>query len=138
MKPTKENETKAASPLDARLFRTMIIAVATATVISLSFTSWRVTVGLLLGGALSLLNLYWMRSSIAAGFVLALGGRPQLQLVQYVLRYFVIGLIVFIAYKLNAVSLAATIVGLCSFVVALFVEAFREFYQSIIHREEAG
>ncbi|HKZ81310.1 MAG TPA: ATP synthase subunit I [Pyrinomonadaceae bacterium] len=139
MKPTTESEAKTASQLDARLFRTMVIAVASAAVICLSFTSWRVSVGLLLGGALSLLNLHWMRSSIAAGLNLAINsGRPQFKLAQYVLRYFVIGIVVFAAYKLNLVSLPATIVGLCSFVVALFVEAFREFYKSIIHREEPG
>jgi hypothetical protein len=32
---------------------------------------------------------------------------------------------------------AATIAGLCSFVVALFVEAFRQFYFAIIRREES-
>jgi len=36
------------------------------------------------------------------------------------------------------VSLAATIAGLSSFVVALFVEALREFYFVIIHREETS
>jgi len=39
------------------------------------------------------------------------------------------------SYKLNAVSLPATIVGLCSFVVALFAEAFRQVYLTIVHRE---
>jgi len=33
------------------------------------------------------------------------------------------------------VSLPATIVGLCSFVVALFAEAFRQSYFSIVNRE---
>jgi hypothetical protein len=46
-----------------------------------------------------------------------------------------VGTVVFIAYQLNIVSLSATLLGLCSFVVALFVEAFREFYFAIIRRE---
>ena len=124
--------------IDGRIFRTMAAAVALAVIISAPFAPWRITTGLLLGGILSLLNHYWMRTSISAGFALALGQgtKPQIKLVQYVLRYFVVGTIVFAAYQLNIVSLPATLAGLCSFVVALFVEAFREFYFAIIHREE--
>jgi hypothetical protein len=66
----------------------------------------------------------------------SLGAKPKLSIVTYVLRYLIIAAIVFLAYKLNLVSLAATIAGLCSFVVALFAEAVREFYFAVIHREE--
>lgn len=123
--------------IDGRILRTMAGAVALAVIISAPFAPWRITTGLLLGGILSLLNHYWMRTSISAGFALALGqgAKPQIKLVQYVLRYFVVGTVVFAAYQLNIVSLPATVAGLCSFVVALFVEAFREFYFAIIHRE---
>jgi hypothetical protein len=89
------------------------------------------------GGLLSLLNHHWLRSSSAAAFsVVIYGTKPKLKLAQYILRYFVVAAIVFIAYKLNVVSLTATIAGLCSFVIALFAEALREFYFVIIHREE--
>jgi hypothetical protein len=123
--------------IDGRIFRSMASAVALAVIISAPFASWRITTGLLLGGVLSLLNYYWMRTSISAGFALALGQgiKPQIRLVQYILRYFVVGTIVFAAYQLNIVSLPATVAGLCSFVVALFVEAFRGFYFAIIRRE---
>jgi hypothetical protein len=125
------------SALELRVFRTMAIAVALAVIGSLPFAQWRVTAGLLVGGILSLLNHHWLSSSSAAAFsVVAHGAKPQLKIAQYILRYFVIATIVFVCYKLNVVSLAATIVGLCSFVVALFVEAIREFYFAIIHREE--
>jgi ATP synthase I chain len=126
--------------IDTRIFRTMAGAVALAVIVSAPLAPWRITTGLLLGGILSLLNHYWMRTSISAGFDLALsqGSKPQIRVVQYVLRYFVVGAIVFIAYQLNIASLPAALAGLCSFVVALFVEAFREFYFAIIHREETN
>jgi len=125
------------SGVEMRIFRTMAFAVALAVLISLPFGSWRITVGLFLGGILSLLNHRWLSNSTAAAFtVLTQGAKPRLKLAQYLLRYLVIASLVYIAYKLNIVSLAATIAGLCSFVVALFVEAFREFYFVIIHREE--
>lgn len=125
--------------LERRIFRTMAFATAFAVVASLPFGYWRVTTGLLVGGVLSLLNHHWLSSSTAAAFSVVLQGtRPRLKIAQYVLRYFVIGTVVYFAYKLNIVSLAATIAGLCSFVVALFVEALRELYFAIIHREETS
>jgi hypothetical protein len=127
------------SGIGERVFRNMAIAVALAVTASLPFAQWRVTTGLLVGGLLSLLNHHWLSSSTAVAFnVIARGAKPHLKLTQYILRYFVIGAVVFIAYKLDLVSLAATIAGLCSFVAALFVEAFREFYFAIIHREETS
>ncbi len=123
--------------LQARVLRTMAIAVGVAVMTSLMLAPWRVSSGLLLGGLLSLLNYYWMSKSISAGFrVLVAQERPRISLLQYILRYFVIGIIVLIAYKLKLVSLPATIVGLCSFVVALICEAARELYFAIFHREE--
>ena len=120
-----------------RIFRMMAIAVALAVVISALFSPWRVVTGLLLGGLLSLLNQYMLRNSISAAFSLSLGEtRPRINLAQYIFRYLIIGATVFAAYKLNIISLPATVAGLCSFVVALFVEAFRECYFAIIHREE--
>lgn len=125
------------SGIDGRIFRTMAFAVAIAVIASVPFAEWRITTGLLVGGVLSLLNHYWLISSTTAAFKVVLhGAKPQLKLAQYILRYFVVGVVVFATYQLNLVSLVATIAGLCSFVVALFVEAFREFYFAIIHREE--
>lgn len=124
--------------IDARVLRTMTGVVALAVIVSVPVAPWRVTTGLLLGGLLSLFSHHWMRTSISAAFNSALGTgtKPQLTSVKYILRYFVVAATVLVAYKLGIVSLPATIAGLCSFVVALFVEAFREFYFAIIHREE--
>jgi hypothetical protein len=143
MRQTRDNEggrtssENRDSSIDGRVFHTMVFATAFAVIASLPFAHWRVTTGLLVGGLLSLFNHHWLSSSTAAALsVVAHGAKPQLKLSRYILRYLVIGAVVFILYKLNLVSLAATIGGLCSFVIALFVEAFREFYLAIIHREE--
>jgi hypothetical protein len=125
------------NPIERRILRAMAFAIALATVASLAIAPWRVTAGLLLGGGLSLLNHHWLNSSATAAFsVLVHGAKPRLGLLQYVLRYLVITAIVFAAYKLSLISLPATIIGLCSFVIALLWEALREFYFAIIHREE--
>lgn len=123
--------------IDGRIFRSMVTATVVAVIASMVFAPWRVTTGLLLGGILSLFNHHWLSSSsIEALSVAAHGVKPRLRLAQYFLRYAVIAGLVFVAYQLDLVSLAATIIGLSSFVVALFVEAFRELYFAIIQREE--
>ena len=121
--------------LEMRVFRVMIATVALAVVGSTMLAPWRVTFGLMLGGVLSVLNYHWLRTSVAAVFNVAGTDRPRVQISRYIVRYFVVGVAVFAAYQLRVVSLPATIVGLCSFVPALFVEAFRQFYFAIIHRE---
>lgn len=122
---------------EKRMMRTMAVAVSLAVIISLPLAPWRVTTGLLLGGLLSLLNFYWMRVSTTAMFdtALAVGKTPRIRMSTFILRYFVLVAVALAAYHLDFVSFAATIVGMCSFVVGFFFEAFREAYLAITHRE---
>jgi len=124
--------------VETRVWRSMIIAVAIAAVVSAAFAPWRVTTGLILGGLLSLLNYRWLHTSVVAILnVDFTSQRPRASVSRYFLRYLVVGGIVFATYNLQLLSLAATITGLCSFVPALLIEAGREFYLAIIHREES-
>lgn len=123
--------------MEQRLFRTMRGAVAISVIISLPLAPWRVTTGLLLGGILSLFNHHWLRTSLAAVFGKAESGRRvKINAARYVLRYFVIAAVVSFAYALNLVSIVATLIGLCSFVVAALAEAFMQIYFVIVNREE--
>jgi ATP synthase I chain len=123
--------------LEMRLLRVMIVSVALVVVVSTMIMPWRVTTGLMLGGLLSLLNFHWLQTSVAAVFNVSTGGRPRVRASRYVIRYFVVGATGYAAYKVGVVSLPAMFAGLCSFVPALFVEAFRQFYFAIIRREES-
>jgi hypothetical protein len=123
--------------MERRLFRTMCWAVTLAVTVSLPLAPWRTTTGLLLGGILSLFNHHWLRTSLAAVFGTAESGkRVKINAARYVLRYFVIAAVVAIAYALNLVSIVATLIGLCSFVVAAMLEAFMQVYFAIVNREE--
>jgi ATP synthase I chain len=123
--------------LHTRVFRTMIVTTVLAVLWSVFFTSWLVTTGLLIGGLLALLNHRWLQTSISAAFgVLIHGEKPRITLTKYIIRYFIVGVVVFAGYTLGIASLPAIIAGLCTFVVALFVEAIREMYFAIIQREE--
>ena len=123
--------------LGNRLQYSMVVATAIAVLVSAVIAPWRVTSGLFLGGSLSLLNYRWLHTSVAAILNIDLSvQRPRARSWRYLLRYFVVGVIVLAAYRLHLISLVATLLGLCSFVPALFVEAARQFYFAIIHREE--
>ena len=124
--------------LETRIFRSMVFAVAIAVFVSSFIGPWRVTTGLLLGGLLSLMNYRWLHGTVAAILnVQEAGQKPRPKVWKHAFRYFVVAGAVFAAYKLRFVSLPATIAGLCAFVPALFVEAFRQFFFSVIRREES-
>ena len=123
--------------LHSRVLRTMMLTTAVAVLWSVVFMNMRVTSGLLIGGLLALLNHRWLQSSISAAFgVLVDGQKPRVTLAKYIVRYFIVGVIAFVAYSLDIASLPAILAGLCTFVVALFVEAVREMYFAIFQREE--
>src|SRR5580765_5247236 len=81
-----------ASGLEGRLLRSMIASVAIAASICAFFAPWRVTAGVILGGALSVLNYRWLHTSVAAIFNVNLASeRPRAGVSRYILRYFVVG-----------------------------------------------
>lgn len=116
--------------LEGRLRRSMFVVVAGAVLLSLLFAPWRVTTGLLLGGALSIFNHHWLRTSLGA--MLNAGG-SRLVAARYVLRYAVIALVVVSAYILDLVSLWATLAGICSFAAAIMVEALVLLFRAIVY-----
>ena len=126
------------SGIERRLLRSMVVAVSLGAGICLFTAPWRVTTGLILGGGLSILNYRWLHTSVAAIFNINFAAeRPRAGVSRYVLRYVIVAAAVIAALALQIVSLAATLAGLCAFVPALLVEAVREFYLAIIHREES-
>ena len=124
--------------LERRLVRGMVAALAVAIVLSLLFASWRVTTGLVLGGALAFFNHHWLRASLRSVFggAARAGHRPKLGASRYILRYFIMGAVVAAAYMLDLVSLTATLAGMCAFAAAVMIEAFTQLYFAIRYREE--
>ena len=124
--------------LERRLVRGMIVSVALAVLVSAALAPWRVTTGLMLGGALSFFNHHWLRTSLRAVFggAAQIGRRPKLGAARYVLRYFVIAVVVASGYMFNLISIAATLAGMCAFAAAIMIEAFTQLYFAIRYREE--
>lgn len=129
---------RVAGALESRLLRTMTWTVVVVVAVAAIIAPWRFTTGLLLGGALSILNYRWLHSSAVAVVNLSIGSHARrVGSTRYLFRYLLVAAAIFAAYQLQIVSLVAALVGLCSFVPALFVEAFRQFYFILIHREES-
>jgi hypothetical protein len=123
--------------LNLRIFRTMALATGLSVAVCALLGPWRFTTGLLVGGLLALFNHRWLKNSAAAAIQLSTaGGAPRLRLAQFLLRYLVMAAVVYATVTLDLVSLPAVLAGLATFVVAMLVEAFREFYFAIIEREE--
>lgn len=122
---------------ERRIFRDTCIAACVAVAAGAALAPWRVTAGLLLGGALAVFNHYWLRESVAAVFGAAPPGRrARLGAARFVLRYFVIAAVVFAAVRLGLASLVATLAGMCAVVPALLAEGVRQFYKALVRREE--
>jgi hypothetical protein len=122
---------------ERRIFRDTCIAAGVAVLSSAALAPWRVTAGLLLGGALAVFNHYWLRESVASVFGGARAGRrARLGASRFVLRYLVIAAFVFAAVRLGLASLVATLAGMCAVVPALLAEGVRQFYRAIVRREE--
>lgn len=122
---------------ERRIFRDTCVAAVLAVAVSAVIAPWRVTTGLLLGGALAVFNHYWLRASVASVFGDApSGARPRLGAARYVLRYFVIVAVVFASVRLGLASLVATLAGMCAVVAALLAEGVRQLYFAIVRREE--
>lgn len=119
------------------MFRSMVVASALAVTIAAFIAPWRVTFGLLVGGLLALFSHRWLKNSAAAAIRLSTeGGAADFRLAQFVLRYVVVAAVIFSLYTLDLISLPAVLAGMSSFVVAMLVEAVREFYFAITKREE--
>ena len=115
----------------------MAIATGISVAVSAVIGPWRVTTGLLVGGLLALFSHRWLKNSAAAAIDISVGGGvPRLRLAQFILRYVVIAALVFSLYQFGLISVTAVLAGMSSFVVAIFIEALREFYFAIIEREE--
>jgi hypothetical protein len=122
---------------ERRIFRDTFVAALIAVAASVFIAPWRVTTGLLLGGALAVFNQHWLRTSVAAVFeTTPAGALPRMRAARIVLRYVVVAAVVIVAVMFGEVSLVATLAGMCAVVAALLAEGLRQLYFAIIGREE--
>ena len=122
---------------ETRLLATMCAVLIFFVAASLFLWNLDVTVGLILGGALSFLNYYWLKKSLRSLFDRVTDGTGGgFSASFYIFRYAVIGVVIAAAAKLHLASVAAMLVGLLSFAFAILLEAVIQLYLAIVNREE--
>ena len=98
----------------------------------LIFSSWRMALGIALGGALSIFNERWLRSSVSVILGTAARARdervPRWTATKFILRYFVIAIIAGVAVWSGYFNLLGVGMGLASFVGAVMIEAGYQVY----------
>lgn len=121
-----EQETAPPQLSHQRILAVMAIAAMVGSLLSFIFVSWRFGIGVLIGGALSLVNYYWMKRSLEKIFdrVVLEEEKPRFLATRYISRYFVFGIIVAIVYLTQVVPVISVILGLASFAVAIMIEGF--------------
>jgi len=108
-----------------RILLLMAIICVVAAIIGLVFKGSMFGIGVLFGGAMAFANYFWQESSTRAIFAVAAGGsKPFFPALRYVLRYLVIGGVIWLVYITEAFPIVAVIMGLAAFAFAVMAEAF--------------
>ncbi len=123
---------------ERRFRRNIYIVVGLLVAAGLIFYGWRMALGVALGGALSVFNERWLRSSVGAILGTAAESRnkrvPRWTATKFILRYFVIAIIAGVAVWSGYFDLLGVGLGLASFVGAVMIEAGYQSYLTFKHQ----
>jgi len=121
--------------VERRIWRNIFGVVAIAVVIATLTADLKFMLGLVLGGALALLNYKWLHSSLRA--VLAAGSQkaPPGTIIKFVVRWLVIAAVAWAANKTGYFDAVAILAGLFAPAVAVMIEAAYATYKGVTTRE---
>ena len=119
-----------------RVLVIMTVIVAVGTIAGFVFGPARFGAGVIVGGVMSFANYFWQRSSTRAIFEQAVNGeKPMLLGVRYILRYVVIGLVVWGIYATGTLPIVAVVLGLAAFAFAVVIEGLIGIFSSFNRQE---
>jgi len=121
--------------IERRVWRNSIAIVVIATIAAAFVTDWRVVLGLILGGALALLNYKWLHSSLRAIVAASNEKAPPGTMVKFVVRWLVIATIALAANKTGYFDAVAILAGLFVPAGAVMIEAAYVAYKTLRTRE---
>lgn len=118
--------------IERRFSRNTYIFIAAASVTGLSWSGWKMCLGILLGGSLSLINKRWLQGSLQAMLdhtVARESGRvPPFTASRFILRYFLIALAIGLAVWTGWAHPLGIGVGFAAFVGGIMMEAAYQLY----------
>ena len=119
-----------------RILILMVLAAISGSVLSGIYISFNFGLGVLIGGALSVLNYYWLKRSLKTVFdKVAEGEKPQFLGAAYFTRYLTFAGILTVVYLSKAVPIVAVLLGLASFAAAIILEAFIRIFNSFSNKK---
>jgi ATP synthase I chain len=127
-KPSVEESTA----VEKRLWRFLIISLVLECALSLILADLKFTAGIVIGGSLAMFNFYLLQNSVRGLF----NTQSNSFAIKFFLRYVVVGLVIWLFFYLQIVSITAILLGFSSFVVALMLEAVAQFYFVITKHED--
>jgi ATP synthase I chain len=118
--------------VEKRLWRFLIISLVLECVLSLILADLKFMFGIIVGGSLAMFNFYLLQNSVR-GFW---NTQSNSFAIKFFLRYVIIGLVIWLFFYLQIVSITSVLLGFSSFAAALMLEAIVQFYFVITKHEE--
>ena len=137
---SSENQSNDADPaliltapeaVERRVLRNIVAVVAVAVVAAAIFADLKFMLGVVLGGALALLNYKWLNSSLRAVLVVGSEKAPPGTLIKFVVRWLVIAAVAWAANRTGYFDPIAILAGLLAPAAAVAIEAAYVGYKTL-------
>jgi len=102
---------------------------------SLLVMPWRFTLGILLGGIISIVNLYWLGRDLRVIFSNLSGRAKSAMMIRYYIRMAVTAVVLFVVITELPVDIIGLLVGLSLVVINIAVTAILECQKKILPEE---
>ncbi len=131
MTTDREDDFTDPEAVERRVWRNIFAVIAISIVAAAIFADLKFMLGLAAGGALALINYKWLHASLRD--ILAIGGEkaPPGTSMQFILRWVIIGAVVYAASLTGYVSEIAMLAGLLAPAGAVMMEAAYVTYKTI-------
>ncbi|MCU0554097.1 MAG: ATP synthase subunit I [Syntrophales bacterium] len=103
--------------------------------VSLLLMPWRFTLGILLGGIVSIVNLYWLGRDLRVIFSNLSGKAKSAMMIRYYIRMAVTAVVLFFVITELPVDVIGLLVGLSLVVINIVFTAILEFQKKILPEE---
>lgn len=110
----------------------MAVMIGAGTLAGFAFGGTRYAFGVLFGGVLAFANYMWLDRSTRAIFSQTATASTGLLAARYILRYAVVGAVLWLIYMTDALPVAAVILGLAAFAFAVVVQGLKNIISSSV------
>lgn len=114
-------------PLQKKLEITNWIIMGVLLILSAFFMSYRFTLGVVLGGFISIVNFYWLERDLRKVFSRLSEKSGSLLTLKYFLRFAVTGVVLYFVITGDIVDIVGLIIGLSTVIVTMVITAIAAF-----------